>query len=78
MLCMAVIDVQLVADPFIFEASEEALDHRVVPTVAAPTHALDRATGAQLGEKARARVLAALIRMEHQAWWRTTMIVSPS
>ncbi|KGW40196.1 hypothetical protein Y597_3636 [Burkholderia pseudomallei MSHR1000] len=48
---MAVIDVQLVADPFIFEASEEALDHRVVPTVAAPTHALDRATGAQLGEK---------------------------
>jgi hypothetical protein len=54
---MAVIEVQLLADPFTFEASEEALDHRIVPTVSAPAHALDRAAGTQLGEKARARVL---------------------
>jgi hypothetical protein len=63
---MAVIEVQLLADPFAFEASEEALDHRIVRTVSAPARALDRASGAQLGEKARARALVALIRMEHR------------
>lgn len=50
-LCMAVIEVQLLADPSAFEASEEALDHRIVRTVSAPARALDRASGAQLGEK---------------------------
>src|SRR3569833_1706601 len=51
-------------DSFRFQASEEALHWTVVPTVAAPTHALHHLIPPQLLPERQAGVLATLIGME--------------
>src|SRR3569832_2001028 len=50
-------------DPFRFQASEEARHWTVVPTVAAPTHALHHLIPPQLLPERQAGVLATLIGM---------------
>lgn len=54
--------------PFRLQRSEKPLRRCVVPTLPTMAHALQYAISLQLPLKLAARVLAALIRMEHQPW----------
>ena len=55
--------------PFCFQASEETFGRRIIPTVSATAHTLLDATTPQRLAKRQARIVAALIRMEHHAFW---------
>src|SRR5690606_1236874 len=57
-------------DSLAFEQLEEALGHRVVVAIAAATHAANDAVRLQERLPFAARELAALVRMQHQAWRR--------